>query len=332
MEDDLSKYFTDRLLDLIKGLGEKSAKAVVEDAGSLTGLLELKRRDLKLLETEGGQTVFNSEQIDAFLELRKLFGADKSSEENCIKLLILKFIDRNISSVSSKDTIRKLNINPFIIRGFDLKDPHRIIEFYLYQSVTRGIVTSMGDQFEKLAKVVSLNNTDQAGFDGELVKDGSRYFVQVKSGPDVLNKDMLERLGVHMNNAKEEHPKCETLLGLAYGTRQQISDKIANYLPGGLQSVKIGEEFWEFISGKKDYYQSILSTISEATGDYQQFVEVLYEMGDRAASDYQKEETPNDSSLVGAINEQADVLKGKWIKQYGSLEKDTTKKMLKDIL
>lgn len=327
---------------IVPGMGPAGVSVIAEKIDSFNELFDLDKTKLMGMTTSKGRRVFREATAEAFLELLEFFEPSEDLTSNWVRLSTLKFVDQNIKGVEAKKGIDDLNIDPFIVREFNL-GPEEIVRFFLYQTVSRGVVTSMGDQFEKLAKISHLDTTEQPGFDGELVREGKKFFIQVKSGPDVLNKDMLERLGQHMEKAKGENPGSEALLGLCYGTPDQISDKIRRYLPGeGLENVMIGEEFWDFLAGEEGYYKRLLHAIYQASVSYPQFKKKLHEVTgkvNRGVSKNQQElggtggepgADTADSSIVEVIEKKIEDLLEDWQKKYGSLDSDTVDRMIED--
>lgn len=336
------RLFLKDFSEIVPGLGPVGVSVLFDNIDSFNDLFKLNKNELEKLKSSKGRRIFNEKTIGGFLRLIKFLEPSEGLTSNWIRLSTLRFIDQNIKAVEGKREIKDLKIDPFIVREFNLS-PDEIVRFFLYQTVTKSVVTSMGTQFEKLAKISYLKITQQPGFDGELVKNSKKYFFQVKSGPDVLNKDMLERLGQHMDKAKKEEPGCEALLGLCYGRTDQISGKIKRYLPGeGLENVKIGEEFWDFITGEKGYYKKMLNAIYQASMLYPHFRKALDEIPEQTLRDTSKEQQKltevtnvdknkaTEGSIVEIIEGKIEDLIKDWRNKYGSLEDKTVNQMIED--
>jgi Type II restriction endonuclease EcoO109I len=79
--------------------------------------------------------------------------------------------------------------------------------------------------------------------------DGRRHFVQVKTGPDTANKDIAQNIARLLNAARARDPSAICILGVCYGRPDQISKIAKAELQATGVGLKVGAEFWEFISG-----------------------------------------------------------------------------------
>jgi len=240
----------------------------------------------------------SSEQASKTIELRELLEEDKEVKENTLILMVLDFLNRQIENMEDRASIGDLNVNPFMVNAVNFRDHEKIIEFYLYQSVGRGVVTSMGTEFEIWAELFGLDDTNQDGFDCEVQRDGTTYFVQVKSGPDVLNKDMLENLESNFKKAEEENPGCECLLGLCYGKESEVSGKIRRYLPGGMDNLLIGREFWKFVAEEEDASDNIMQVVQNTAPKFDEYIEIVSDEVSAEGDDFYQALEKRKNSLI----------------------------------
>jgi hypothetical protein len=89
--------------------------------------------------------------------------------------------------------IDELHINPFLIRilarEMGWSDARAIVRWLVNQRLERGLVTSFGLALQEAAKVFS-EGTGVEGADILKSKGGLRYYIQVKSGPNTIPKDL----------------------------------------------------------------------------------------------------------------------------------------------
>lgn len=98
----------------------------------------------------------------------------------------------------------------------------------------------------------------------DLKKDlGSRSkYLQIKSGPNTMNVDMVQSLNETILLAASEGRSG--ILGMTYGKRQGISSQIRDNLTDFNERTKIGRELWDFISEESEYHKKVIKTITDA--------------------------------------------------------------------
>jgi len=169
---------------------------------------------------------------------------------------IRRIFERFLSSRAR--TIRRLkvedlSVNPFLIRllarEMGLNDVGSIVRWLVNQRLERGAVTSFGIALQNAAKVFS-DSTGAEGADILKTKDGVHHYIQVKSGPNTIPKDMGVRISQLLQSARRRNRGSVALLGMCYGSKQQVSSIVRQYVEeeGGIDWVT-GREFWQFISG-----------------------------------------------------------------------------------
>ncbi len=89
--------------------------------------------------------------------------------------------------------IEDLRINPFLLRilaaKMGLNDARSIITWLVNQRLERGTVTAFGLALQEVARVFS-EGSGVEGADIMKTKSGRHYYIQVKSGPNTIPKDM----------------------------------------------------------------------------------------------------------------------------------------------
>ena len=119
---------------------------------------------------------------------------------------------------------------------------------------------------KKVAKLVGGKRTGVEGGDILVEKEGKRYYVQMKAGPNTPNKDLVSMINQLLRSATRRNAGSIALLGMTYGTREQVSGIIKGY---SHIDWKIGREFWEFI-GEKGLAHEIYEIIAEINKEYKQ--------------------------------------------------------------
>lgn len=141
-----------------------------------------------------------------------------------------------------------------------LKDARSIVHFLLSERFERGAVTSAGDVFQKLASVFC-EPTGVEGADLMKRKEGRYYYIQVKAGPNTVDKDACIKLSSDLRKAQRRHPGAITVFGMAYGSEEQISSIVRSYLDVDMKL--IGKDFWAFISDDPDCLQELYEIAGE---------------------------------------------------------------------
>ncbi|MCS7160505.1 MAG: PmeII family type II restriction endonuclease [Gemmatales bacterium] len=132
------------------------------------------------------------------------------------------------------------------------------------QRLDQGTVTSFGLALQEVAKVFS-EGTGVEGADVLKNRSGQRYHIQVKSGPNTMPKDMAVRITELLRSAQRRNRRSIALLGMCYGSAQQVSNIVRKYL--GVDWL-VGREFWQFISGDQRCIDTIYKLAREVGESY----------------------------------------------------------------
>jgi hypothetical protein len=180
-----------------------------------------------------------------------------------VRRIFEEFLKRRIDIIQ-RLKLKDFNINPFLFRllseQLGLKDARSIVEFLLSERFERGATTSAGDMFQKLAGIFC-EPTGVEGADLMKRKEGRYYYIQIKAGPNTVDKDACQKLSRDLRSAQRRHRGAITLFGMAYGSPDQISSIVQKYLD--VDEMLIGREFWEFISDDPDCLQELYEIAGE---------------------------------------------------------------------
>lgn len=223
-----------------------------------------------------------------------------------IRTIFEDFLRRRIAKIR-KLSITDLNINPFLIRllaaqmGF--QDTRAIVTWLVQQRLERGTVTAFGQAIQKVAQVFS-EGTGVEGADLMKTKEGRHHYIQVKSGPNTIPKDMAARISQLLRSAQRRNRGSVALLGMTYGNEEQVSSIIRKYME---VEWLIGRRFWTFISDDPDCMAEIYA--------------IAGEVGDTF-------ETEEGYTLAEVIEKKLTELTREFEEQYGATLEDVWKHLL----
>ncbi len=233
-------------------------------------------------------------------------------QREAIKAKFSRFLDARAKNLERLQ-LADLKFNVVALRTtatmLEFDTAESLLRYRLAQHLERGSVTAMGTVLQGVAKEISGSASGVAGADIELLKDGRRYYIQVKSGPDTANKDIAQNIGTLLNSARARDPASICVLGVCYARPEQIS----NIAKGELQArgvvLKVGQEFWEFISGDPNCLGEVLELAGEAA----------------------ESRVAGESTFAERVENKVEALTTEFRRRYGSaLDAPTWKKFLAD--
>lgn len=139
--------------------------------------------------------------------------------------------------------------------------------------------TLFGDWLEGLAifinsKVYEGKKSGIPGIDLEFDKDGKRYIVTIKSGPNWGNSEQIKKMNLSFTTAKKTLRTSNSKIvvvavnGCCYG-RDPNPDK-------GEYFKYCGQKFWEFISNEDDLYTDIIEPLGNKAKEKNEEIMELY--------------------------------------------------------
>ena len=262
----------------VTGIGEKTAATLAILFDDLQAFLNATEEDLRKLKKVSGRSVLRDELIAGLLGRISLVKKGLSTRETWMHLLIKDFIvnvknlieSSKVPSPSGAFDEDALLINPFLIRALGFTQPDEVLKFFFYQRVARAIVTSWGMRIELIANrsgSIALTKLEKEGvfkgFDSKKIEGDKTSIIQIKSGTNTMPVDMVRQLDERIKALEAIDSTYRGVVGLTYGNADEVSDKMARYLEGADERVKVGREFWEWLSGEPDYYAKLLAIITE---------------------------------------------------------------------
>lgn len=155
--------------------------------------------------------------------------------------------------------------NPYLFKAKYLLSAPEIVQSLSDAFISSAEETIFGDWLERLAIFVCSNvynarKSATLGIDMEFDKDGIRYIVSIKSGPNWGNSSQIRKMKEDFNSAKRvlrtsgTNIQVVAINGCCYG-KDKNPDK-------GDYFKYCGQKFWEFISGEPTLYSDILEPIA----------------------------------------------------------------------
>lgn len=256
----------------IPGIGKSKAFVIAEDfEGNWKNFLKTSASRLLLIKKSNGEQYLTKDQAIDIVANLKDFKDHDDVRDAWIFLIGKDFLVSQIQTLESF-SLAEMDINPLLMKVLDLNTPREIIEFNLYQSVTRSVVTSWGSAVEKLVarcgavRFETSGKTGRAGRRPDIIKSDGKtdYYIQIKSGPNTMNVDMVNSLNEVIKEYKEKSPKNQFILGMTYGKRNRISGQISANLTDFEKNTLIGRELWDFISEKENFHRKIFALLDKS--------------------------------------------------------------------
>jgi len=177
-----------------------------------------------------------------------------------ISLYQKKRIEKMKESLNIKELIKRKN--PYLYKAKGIVTCEEYIKALAEAFISSQEETLFGDFLESLAIFVCGETyggykSGIIGIDLEFEKDGIRWIVDIKSGPN-HNSSQLKKMADNFKEAKivikqKTNIQVEAVRGCCYGKNS------SNY--NGIYYKYFGQDFWTFISGNKDFYLKIIEPL-----------------------------------------------------------------------
>lgn len=186
---------------------------------------------------------------------------------------VLEYVEENIGvfhekRIQSLDNLKLSQVlkrkNPYLFKAKYVLTAEKIIRGIVDAHISSSEEGIFGDWLEGLAifineKVYNGWKSGITGVDLEFDKDGRRYIVNIKSGPNWGNSSQISKMKLDFRTAKKTLRTSNSKLniiavnGCCYG-RDKKPDK-------GDYFKYCGQQFWEFISGDIELYTKIIEPL-----------------------------------------------------------------------
>lgn len=227
---------------------------------------------------------------------------------------VTKFVEENIKDFHEKRLAKVNNIklrdvlrtkNPYLFKAKNVTTASDIIDGILSAFLSSSEEGIFGNWLERLAIYVNkaVFNGQKAAVDGidlDFLKDGKRYLVAIKSGPNWGNDSQYKKLIDQFNTARKRlstsGAKEETICvnGCCYGRSNERSE----YKSKGNYHKMCGQRFWELISGEPNLYIDIIVPIGhEAEKNNLEFLESYGNLKNRLEKEFLNEFTDESGAI-----------------------------------
>lgn len=186
---------------------------------------------------------------------------------------VVGFVEENIDGfhkrrASSLRSLKLTNVlkrkNPYLFKAKNINDAHDLVKLLLDAHLSSQEETIFGEFLESLAifvckKVFGGEKSSSEGIDLDFTRDGVRYIVSIKSGPNWGNHSQIKRMVDNFKQAKRIlrtgniKANIQAVNGCCYG-KDNKPDK-GDYLK------LCGQEFWDFISGNNRLFVDIVEPL-----------------------------------------------------------------------
>ena len=186
---------------------------------------------------------------------------------------VTQFVEANIGTFHEKriKSLENLKLdkvlkrkNPYLFKAKDTTTSEQIVRGIVDAHISSNEETIFGDWLESLAifineKVYDGRKSGITGIDLEFEKDGVRYIIAIKSGPNWGNSSQVSKMKDDFKTAKKTLRTSNSQLnitavnGCCYG-KDNNPDK-------GDYFKYCGQEFWSFVSGNENLYLEIIEPL-----------------------------------------------------------------------
>ncbi len=183
--------------------------------------------------------------------------------EKIIKPFYQLRLDR-LQELKLNDVLKRKN--PYLFKAKNITTAQDLVIEILQAHLSSQEETVFGNYLEDLAIFICSKEyggfkSSTPGIDLEMEKDGKRYIIAIKSGPNWGNSDQIAKMRLNFTRAirvLHQNPAITTVVavnGCCYG-KDSRPDK-GDYLK------LCGQEFWSLISGDDELYVKIIEPLGE---------------------------------------------------------------------
>lgn len=179
---------------------------------------------------------------------------------------IQHFHDKRLDGLDIVDFKKLLKRkNPYLFKVKNIDVAADVVKGILDAHISSSEETKFGDWLEGLAifinrKVYGGQKSSSNGIDLDFERDGIRFLVSIKSGPNWGNSSQIRRMVQDFDSARKSlhtsgsRIQVECVNGCCYGNSHE------HLMPGNYYKY-CGQVFWEFISGSSSLYLDIIEPL-----------------------------------------------------------------------
>jgi len=222
--------------------------------------------------------------------------------QNYIEENIGRFHRKRLEKIENLDLKQLLKRkNPYLFRVKHLLVAEDIVRSFTDAFISSHEETIFGDWLEGLAifvcqQVYQGRKSGIEGIDLEFEKEGTRYIVSIKSGPNWGNSSQVKRMRENFRIAKRtlhtsgQQIPVVAVNGCCYG-------KAAKDFYGDYYKL-CGQKFWAFISGDEDLYINLIEPLGHRAKEHnEQFHEAYARLINRMTRQFAQEFCREDGSI-----------------------------------
>jgi hypothetical protein len=205
---------------------------------------------------------------------------------------ITNYVENNIPNFHSErlEALKKLQLkkvlsrkNPYLFKTKGLLTPRELVKAILDAHLSSSEETVLGNFLEGLAVFIcgmcyGGQKSAADGIDLEFVKEGRKYFVAIKSGPNWGNSGQIKRLKHVFKTVRRIYGQnrqalpVECINGCCYGKLKRKSEHKGDYIK------LCGSRFWELISGDDQTYIAIVEPLGHEARERNEEFLAQYEL------------------------------------------------------
>jgi hypothetical protein len=215
---------------------------------------------------------------------------------------VSKYVEENIGvfhqkRIASLDNLKLSKVlerkNPYLFKAKHMQTAEQIVRGLVDAHISSNEETIFGDWLEGLAIFINAQvyggwKSGIPGIDLEFDRDGCRYIVNIKSGPNWGNSSQIKKMIADFKSSQKtlrtsnSGIRIVAVNGCCYG-RDKNPDK-------GDYFKYCGQDFWSFISGEKELYTEIIEPLGhKAQEKNEEFQQSYAQMLNRFTLEFGKE-------------------------------------------
>jgi hypothetical protein len=185
-----------------------------------------------------------------------------------ISLPIIKpFYEYRVAKINEVQLLKVLKRkNPYLFKAKNITTAQDLVTEILQAHISSQEETVFGNYLEELAILICSRayggiKSSAEGIDLEFEKDGKKYIVAIKSGPNWANSNQISKMRLDFQRTKrvlrqsDSMPEIIAVNGCCYG-KDSRSDK-------GDYFKFCGQLFWQLISGDEELYIRIIEPLDK---------------------------------------------------------------------
>lgn len=227
---------------------------------------------------------------------------------------VTQYVETHIGEFNKKrlDKLNEIELkkvllgkNPYLFKAKNISTANEIIESILNAFLSSSEEGIFGNWMERLAIYIndSVYMGRKAGIDGidlDFDKDGQRYLVAIKSGPNWGNDSQIKKLIDQFNTARKRLATSGSKLnivcvnGCCYGRSSEKNEYKSN---GNFYKI-CGERFWSLISGYAKLYVDLIEPLGkEAEENNKLFKESYGKLINKLTKEFLEDFCKDDGSI-----------------------------------